>query len=175
MHDNSMIDGLLHRYQPELGPDFQRYRHHVYRVYEHCLLLDPDHHHHEQYALAAVFHDIGIWTAGTIDYLQPSIAEASAYLAEHGKKDLIADITLMIYWHHKPTSYRGQSELVVETFRRADWMDVSLGLIRFGVSRKKLRNYRQQFPTLGFHRFLLKQLLRNFLRHPLNPLPMFRK
>jgi hypothetical protein len=175
MYDHSLIDELLLMYQAKLGEDAGRYRHHVCRVYEHCLLLDPEREHHERYALAAVFHDIGIWSAGTIDYLQPSIAEASTYLTGHDKKELIADVTLMINWHHKVTRYHGESELLVETFRKADWMDVSLGLIHFGVSRKQLRECRRQFPTLGFHRFLLKQIARNLLVHPLHPLPMFRK
>lgn len=175
MHDLSLIDELLQLYRTELGPDLPRYRNHVCRVYTYCLLLDPSPANRESYAIAAVFHDIGIWTAHTIDYLQPSVVQARKYLADHDKKELVDDITRMIDWHHKTTRYKGQSEQLVETFRQADWIDVTLGLISFGISRKKIRAYRKQFPTLGFHRFLLKKILKNLFVHPLRPLPMFRR
>ena len=36
-------------------------------------------------AIAAAFHDIGIWTAGTFDYLEPSVRVAAAYLTGTGR------------------------------------------------------------------------------------------
>ena len=35
----------------------------------------------EQAAIALAFHDIGLWTAGTLDYLPPSHQEAAQYCA----------------------------------------------------------------------------------------------
>lgn len=169
------LEKLFGLYRQQLGTDFKKYRNHVYRVYLNCLLLDTDIANQEKYAYAAFFHDIGIWTDHTIDYLQPSIAQACEYLANNDKKDWVADITLMIYWHHKITRYQGIASAIVEVFRKADWIDVSLGTILFGVSRKALRENRRKFPNAGFHAFLLRKIVINFLAHPLNPLPMFRK
>ncbi|MCF6404590.1 hypothetical protein L3C95_16965 [Chitinophaga filiformis] len=175
IYNNTIIDDLLDRYKSIIGKDFYRYRNHVYRVFLNCSLLDSSPENQEKYAYAVVFHDIGIWTNHTIDYLQPSIAVACEYLASNGKKDCITDITLMIYWHHKTSRYRGSSEEIVEVFRKADWIDVSLGILAFGVERDQIRMNRKRLPNLGFHFFLLKKLLRNLFVHPLNPLPMFRK
>ncbi|GAO44696.1 hypothetical protein [Flavihumibacter petaseus] len=171
--NNLIIDELLAKYQPVIGKDFYRYRNHVTRVYRNCLLLDQQPGNQDKYAYAAVFHDIGIWTNNTIDYLQPSIAVACEYLAGIGKKDWIAEITLMIYWHHKITRYNRLYKETVEVFRKADWIDVSLGVLAFGATRSRIRENREQLPNLGFHMFLLRKLGKNLLKHPLNPLPMF--
>lgn len=170
-----ILETCFHIYKDVIGKDFDKYRNHVYRVFLTCTMLDPDPDHEEMYAYAAFFHDIGIWTADTLDYLNPSISEACEYLSANGKEDLVADITLMIHWHHKITAYRDYKHSTVEVFRKADWIDVTVGLVNFGSERKQLRKLREQFPGLGFHRFLFGKIIWNFLRHPLNPLPMFKK
>ncbi|MFC5410200.1 hypothetical protein ACFPMF_12820 [Larkinella bovis] len=76
------IDVLLQPFKPVMGADYDRYRNHVCRVFLNCWLLDRDDANLEKYAIAAVFHDIGIWTDRTIDYLAPSIAQASQYLTK---------------------------------------------------------------------------------------------
>lgn len=175
IYNNDIIEAILGKYRAVIGKDLFRYRNHVYRVYLNCLLLDTAPANEDKYAYAAVFHDIGIWTDRTIDYLQPSIAKACEYLANNGKKEWIAEITLMIYWHHKITAYTGVNQKIVEVFRKADWIDVSLGILSFGVAVHKIRTNRKRYPNLGFHLFLLRKIGRNLLRHPLKPLPMFRK
>lgn len=174
-YSNKIIEELFQKFKPIMGRDYHKYKNHVYRVFLNCLIMDNDKNNEEKYAYAAVFHDIGIWTDNTIDYLEPSIAQACAYLAENGRKDLVADITLMIYWHHKIRSYRDRQNKIVETFRKADWIDVSLGLLTFGFNKQKIKENRKRFPNLGFHIFLIKKIIKNFFRHPLNPLPMFKK
>jgi hypothetical protein len=82
---------------------------------------------------------------------------------------------LMIYWHHKITGYKGCHKKIVTNFRRADWIDVSLGFLTFGAGKMRIRETRHVLPNLGFHVFLLKKILRNFVKHPLNPFPMFKK
>jgi hypothetical protein len=173
-NQTNRIEILLEHFSPILGQDFIKYKNHVSRVFLNCLLIDNNSANQEKYATAAVFHDIGIWTNHTIDYLDPSIEQARVYLTKTGKEDWIEEITLMIYWHHKPGRYKGNFEATVETFRRADWIDVSLGLKSFGLDRKKLKEFRNEFPNKGFHSFLLRKLTRNFFSHPLNPLPMFK-
>lgn len=170
-----IIDQLLQRFAPQLADDFERYRNHVQRVYSFCRLLDADAESQGLYAIAAVFHDIGIWTEHTFDYLDPSLAQVQAYLRESGCETWSEEISNMIYWHHKMSRYRGAHEKTVETFRKADWIDVSLGFMRFGLKKQAIGFIQNQFPNKGFHRFLVKQTLRNLLRQPWNPLPMFKR
>lgn len=169
-----IIEDLLEVHKPVLGKDYERYRNHVLRVYLNCLLLDHSAANREKYAIAAVYHDIGIWTGHTFDYLKPSIAEAKKFLSGTGKSDWTDEISTMIYWHHKIKAYRGDFEKTAETFRKADWIDVSLGLLSYGGDKKAMAMYRNQFPNRGFHFFLVKQTAKNFLKHPLNPIPVLK-
>ncbi|GGN12177.1 hypothetical protein GCM10010967_55230 [Dyadobacter beijingensis] len=170
-----VIEAIFATYEPAIGKDLAKYRNHVYRVFKNCLLLDPDAQNREIYAIAAVFHDIGIWTDHTIDYLDPSIAQAARYLRETGAGHLEAQVSTMIYWHHKVGAYTGPFARTAEVFRKADWADVSLGLLTFGMDRARLRQARAAWPNAGFHLFLVRKILPNLLSHPLNPLPMFKK
>ena len=68
------LDRVLETHAVELGADFTAYRNHTYRVVNFCAALAPCADDAlEKVALAAAFHDLGIWTAHTFDYLQPSI------------------------------------------------------------------------------------------------------
>ena len=172
---NQIIENLLQRHRKALGDDYEKYKNHVYRVFLNCLLMDKEKVNEEKYAIAAVYHDIGIWTNHTIDYLDPSVEQASMYLNETGKQEMLTEIVVMIQWHHKTTRYEGIHAAITENFRRADWMDVSLGVLNFGFDRQAMRQYQKFFANRGFHLFLVKKILKNLFRHPLNPLPMFRK
>ena len=172
--ENDHIEELLSPFREAIGMDFLRYRNHVYRVFHHCKLLDTDIGNEWKYLIAAVFHDIGIWTDHTFDYLGPSIEQMKQYLVRIEKVGSEMEISQMIEWHHKVSSYRGEHAGIVEIFRRADWIDVSFGIRRFGLRRADIRRVKKAFPSHGFHRFLLRQSIRNFFRHPLNPLPMFK-
>ncbi|MDX1941567.1 MAG: HD domain-containing protein [Saprospiraceae bacterium] len=170
------IDHLMQQYKHIIRNDFDRYNNHVYRVFLNCKMLDDSIENEEKYAIAAVFHDIGIWTDHTIDYLNPSIIKAKEYLNEVGKLLWMYEIALMIDMHHKMSKYNGKYEATVEVFRKADWMDVSLGLLNFGVNKQFIKANQKQYKNLGFHQFLIKATTKNFLQHPFrNPLPMFKK
>lgn len=169
------IKHLLLRFKPQMGREYHKYKNHVYRVYFNCLLLNDLPSQAEKFAIAAVFHDIGIWTDHTIDYLDPSVAQAKLYLEEVDKQEWSEEISDMILWHHKLSRYQGPYEWTVETFRQADWIDVSFGLLSFKADKQQIKLNRIKYPNLGFHFFLLKEVGKNFLRHPLNPLPMFRR
>lgn len=173
--DHTLPDTILAGYRAVLGRDHGKYRNHVQRVFHACLLFDADPANATTYAIAAAFHDIGIWTDRTIDYLGPSMAQAEAYLRAKHMPGRIEEVKALIEWHHKVHRYRGPHERTVEVFRKADWTDVSMGLMRFGADRRRLREGRKRFPDLGFHAFLLKRIAQRFLRHPLDPLPMFRR
>jgi hypothetical protein len=171
-----IIDHLFDRYTKVLGKDALKYRNHVHRVYFNCLLQDISDDNREKYAIASFFHDIGIWTDKTIDYLNPSIAVAKNYLVEIGKPHWIDEVTLMIDMHHKVGKYKGSYAKTVEVFRKADWIDVSLGLRSFGVQGKPIKATRIKYPNKGFHLFLFRKIAGAFFRHPFrNPLPMFKR
>jgi len=172
---NPLIEDSLQKFQSVIGSDYDKYRNHVYRVFLNCLLLDNNQDNVDKYAIAAVFHDIGIWTNHTFDYLAPSIEQAKIYLTETNRQDWIEEIKLMIDNHHKISLYRQAHAKTVETFRQADWIDVSLGILTFKADKQSIRINKQKFPTLGFHRFLIKATTKNFFKHPANPLPMFKK
>ncbi len=174
-YPHPLIETLLFEFQSIIDTDYEKYRNHVYRVFLNCCLLDDDKAHEELYAIAAVFHDIGIWTDHTIDYLAPSIAQAVQYLSTSGNRHATGTVSQMIYWHHKISRYRGEFETTVGTFRKADWIDVSLGLLNFGADKQKIKANKQKLPNRGFHLFLVKQTGKNFLRHPLNLIPVFKK
>src|SRR6476660_9059814 len=83
------IDEVLHDHASELGRDFIAYRNHVYRVANLCAAIVRDRVDFEKIAVAAVFHDLGIWTNKTFDYIAPSVALARKFLAAHGRADWI--------------------------------------------------------------------------------------
>lgn len=172
---NLIIEKVLEENRKFLKEDHDKYKNHVYRVHHLCLKIDKQTENTDKYAIASVFHDLGIWTHQTFDYLEPSINQAIAFLDKIGKTEWKAEIACMIDMHHKRSRYSGGNEKTVETFRRADWIDVTKGLINFKLDRKEIRGLQEKFPILGFHGFLVKQSLKNFLKHPLNPLPMFKK
>jgi hypothetical protein len=172
---NAIIEELFRKFKPLLENDHNKYKNHVYRVFLNCLLIDDCKENEEKYAIASVFHDIGIWTNHTIDYLNPSMQQASAYLTKIDQHDWIDEINLMIDSHHKISRYKGRFDKTVETFRKADWIDVTLGVMTFNVDKKKISENMRLLPNNGFHVFLIKKITLNFFKHPFNPLPMFKK
>lgn len=175
-----LLDEVLSHYAAQLGADFEAYRNHAYRVANLCWVLAgpkgraSDDETLRTISLAAAFHDLGIWTDGTFDYLAPSRRLANEWLASRERTESADMIGAMICQHHKLTPWRGNDSPLVESFRRADLVDVSRGLFRSGLSREMLRDVDAGFPNAGFHRLLLKLSFNQFRRHPLNPLPMMR-
>jgi hypothetical protein len=167
------VDEVLDDHASELGQDFTGYRNHVYRVVNLCLAMVGDSRLElEKIAIAGVFHDLGIWTNKTFDYIAPSAVLAREYLAARGMADWSPEIEAMIADHHKITSSRGNTPSLVESFRRADWIDVSRGLRRFGVPRPFIAAVSATWPSAGFHRRLVVLTIDRFSKHPLSPLPM---
>ena len=71
------IDEVLGDHASDLRHDFTAYRNHVYRVVNLCTAIVGNRGDLEKVAVAAAFHDLGIWTNKTFDYLSPSMALAS--------------------------------------------------------------------------------------------------
>lgn len=174
-YNNSIIENILNEYKSTIGNDFNKYRNHVYRVFNICLILDDSKQNDTKYAIASVFHDLGIWTNTAVNYLEPSIILAQEYLKTINQQNWSDEIGVMINMHHKKSKYVGPYNNSVETFRKADWIDVTLCRKSFGINKVDYQIIVKQYPYLGFHRFLMYQALKNFIKSPLNPLPMFKK
>ena len=166
------IDEVLHDHALQLGDDFIGYRNHVYRVVNLCTAMVQGRVDLEKIAVAAVFHDLGIWTNKTFDYIAPSVAIAREHLMARGMADWVPEIEAMIADHHKITSSRPHPHWLVEPFRRADWIDVTRGLRRFGLPRTFVAAVAARWPSAGFHRRLVELTIDRWWKHPLNPLPM---
>ena len=63
---------------------------------------------------------------------------------------------------------------MVEPFRRADWVDVTRGVLTFGTPRTFIAELYAKWPDAGFHKRLLQLELGYLRKHPLNPVPVFR-
>jgi hypothetical protein len=167
------LDAIVAAHAGDLGGDFTPYRNHAYRVANLCLSqVSGDPEQIDKIAIATAFHDMGIWTDGSFDYLPPSVRLATAYLALSGKAEWTAEISEMISQHHKISRYRGEVHRLVEPFRRADWADVTRGVVSFGLSRKLVRDLYAIWPDAGFHKMLARLELKRLRTHPWSPLPM---
>lgn len=170
-----VLDELLDAYSVAIGGDLQGYRGHCYRVLNFCAALAPDSGRSvEKIAIASAFHDMGIWTHRTFDYLEPSVDLAASYLAQSGDEDWIQEVALMIHEHHRVRRAPCPTGSLVEAFRRADWIDVSGGLLTFGLARQMIRQAYAIWPSAGFHRKLIQLSLDRFTAHPLSPFPMLK-
>jgi len=167
-----LLEDILSPWRERIGGDFAGYKNHVSRVLNYCFALRAcSDEERQKLIIAGAFHDIGIWSAGTLDYLAPSAEQARLYLSAHGLSDWSAEIDLIITQHHKMRPYVGGSSPLVEMFRKADLADVTFGLISGGVPRATLSAARAAYPNAGFHKRLMQLAGGWFPKHPLNPLP----
>ncbi len=167
--DHPIVTTILDRHRDELGPDLVTYRNHVLRgMNYHGLLFGTE--LPGAAVLAWTVHDLGIWTAGTFDYLTPSAALVDEYAAISGVDD-IGRARRMVLDHHR---LRGVDDRLTETFRLADRIDVSHGIVRAGLARDAVRAIVEALPYRGFHGFLLRKGVGWAVRHPGRPLPMLR-
>ena len=168
-----IVDEVLDHYATALEHDFIAYRNHVHRVVNLCLAVTGGNRDHlEKIAVAAAFHDLGIWTAHTFDYIAPSVSLAREHLTDRSRADWIPEIEAMIANHHKITRARVDPDRLVEGFRRADWIDLSCGFRRFGLTRPFIGLLFATWPSAGFHWRLVELTVAWVRRHPLTPLPM---
>jgi hypothetical protein len=168
-----LVEEILDRYKGDLGTDRPGYRNHVYRMIHFSLAQGAFSDDEKQkIVVAGCFHDLGIWTAGTFDYLPPSIELAAKYLCEVGLDGWVRQVTLMIDEHHKISAF-GDDRLA-EAFRRGDLVDFSLGLFKCGVPASYVKEVKRRFPNAGFHKYLVKLAGRWIFRHPLHPVPVLK-
>lgn len=109
----------------------------------------------EVLTVAALLHDIGLYPpyAGRrTSYVADGAALARAMLPGHGwSRERIARCADAIDRHHE---LRGQLRrgAEVEALRRADLIDLSGGLISFGIGRRRLAALRAEVPRRGLYR-----------------------
>ena len=173
--DIALVDLVLEPWREVIGEDWSAYRNHVVRMLHFSLAISPCGAIEQQkLEIAGCFHDIGLWTHNTMDYLEPSVPPAREYLADKGLDDWSEEVALMITEHHKLRPFKDKRYPLVELFRKGDLVDFSAGVIRFGLSRETIRTVQTRFPNNGFHRLLARRAGAWFLRHPLRPAPMMK-
>jgi hypothetical protein len=109
--------------------------------------------------IALAYHDVALWTDGALDYLDPSVKQMDTHVSDPtdsilSKEELkIADI--IIQEHHKVTSYSaGKNATVnelVNVARKADWADLTFGVVRWDIHAGLIQAAYDTVPELGFH------------------------
>src|SRR5919109_2884947 len=144
-----LIDEILDaRREYARGQDaaFEGYRHHAHRILNFVraiATLSPE--EEKKIAIAAAFHDLCAFDG--LDYLEPSIEEAAGFLRETGHEAWDREVALTIAFHHRVRRYRGEAAKLVEPFRRADWNDFTMGLVRGGIPRELRKAADAEFPV----------------------------
>ena len=170
-----LLEEILDKWKNELGKDYPGYRNHVYRMIHFCFALhNCDNEEREKITIAGCFHDLGIWTNGTVDYLPPSIALAKEYLKQRNLEKWITEIELMIDMHHKLRRFQDERYPLVEVFRKGDLVDFSLGSVKWGLPKTYVKSVKDQFPNAGFHKRLTQLAAGWFSKHPLSPPPFLK-
>ena len=170
-----ILDGILEGWRAPLGGDFAAYKNHCYRVLNYCLAFCGESAETlSKVSIAAAFHDLGIWANHTYDYLAPSKQLAREYLAKSNQCAWTEEIETMIEQHHKLRKYKTNPAWLVEPFRKADWIDVSRGRLKFGLPSVLVAETLSKFPNAGFHQRLIALTKQRLKTHPLSPLPMIR-
>jgi hypothetical protein len=152
-----------------LGTNAPRYRNHVYRGLNYHVKLLSLSALPADAALAWAVHDLGLFTADW-DYLGPSVQHLAELAPEYGIADT-ERAQQMIQFHHK---LRPCADQWVESFRIADRIDVSHGLVRGPLTRLDISPVVKAFPYLGFHTLLVQTATRWATKHPTRPMPMLR-
>jgi hypothetical protein len=170
-----ILDGILEGWRVPLSRDFAAYRNHCYRVLNFCLAFHGESAETmSKVSIAAAFHDLGIWANKTYDYLGPSKQLARKYLAKTNKGAWSEEIETMIEQHHKLRKYEINPNWLTEPFRKADWVDISKGMLKFGLPSIFVAETMSRFPNAGFHKRLIALTIQRLKTHPFSPLPMMR-
>jgi hypothetical protein len=172
-----LIDEILDaRRHVAKGKDaaFEGYRNHAHRIHNFVRAISSlSQEDEEKIAIAAAFHDLFAFDG--LDYLEPSIEAAASYLRDTDRRQWDREVALTIAFHHRVRPYRGEAAQLVEPFRRADWNDFTLGIVRAGIPRDVRKAASAQFPVDEFVPKAVGRIALGWVpRHPLRPAPPFR-
>ncbi len=172
---HTKIDSMLSQWRDRLGADYIAYRNHCQRVFLFATaMVDNNSDVSERLAIAAAYHDLGVWVIDSLDYLDSSVQLAIAYLESIDRSAWAEEISVMIDQHHKMRSYQGEHADLADAFRKADWVDVLRGKVRFGLSRDLVDSVLADYPNAGFHQKLRQLGREQFRKNPFRPLPMLK-
>ncbi|MEE9351959.1 MAG: hypothetical protein V3U78_06830 [Thiotrichaceae bacterium] len=170
-----LLEEILGEWKDELGNDYIGYKNHVYRMLHCCFALyECNEEEKKKIIIAGCFHDLGLWTENTVDYLPPSVLLARDYLKKENLQQWSIEIELMIDLHHKIRACKSTDYPLVEVFRKGDLADFSLGMIKGGVPTEVMKAIKEAFPNAGFHKMLMKVQGKWLLKHPLHPFPIMK-
>lgn len=72
-----LVDEILGNWKTVIGKNYEGYKNHVYRMIHFCFAIkDCNSDERQKVIIAACFHDLGLFTENTVDYLPPSIVLA---------------------------------------------------------------------------------------------------
>jgi len=174
IRENEHIDSVLANWQDFIGNDFNAYKNHVYRVLNFAASLHPlSPDEHEKLSIAAAFHDLGIWSHNTLDYLDPSIKLMETWLVGNGKAGWFEELGRIVAEHHKLRPIKDLP--IAETFRKADMIDLTKGRFKHGLPKSHIRDVFDALPTHGFHKRLTQLTFNQIKNNPFsNPFPMLK-
>jgi hypothetical protein len=183
VREHPVLDAVLQQHSVELGDDYEAYRNHCLRVLSfavHHLDGDKDETPDERsvgiIAYALAYHDLGLWTANALSYLDPSVAIMEQETKERQKNqnaddesDSIipifteAEMELakqIILQHRKITDWvdggdGDEGAAIVNAVRKADWADATMGIVRYGLPASNLQAAYDAIPEAGFHAVLV--------------------
>ncbi|MEB3034388.1 HD domain-containing protein [[Mycobacterium] nativiensis] len=144
-----LAEEILESHRHRAGGDdigWDAYKAHVYRVINFARALTPQRpDRDDKLAIAAAFHDLAAFD--TLDYLVPSIEAQDLWLRETGREAWSDELALVVAQHHRMAGYGPSRPYapLVEAVRRADLIDVSQGMIRFGLPRSYVKEVRDAF------------------------------
>lgn len=172
-HD--VIEEVLAPRRSEIGDIYEGLRGHAYRSLNYCAAAVPgDSEQVNRFAVVAAFHDLPACLLRDLRYLDPAKDMAGEYLERIGRPLWRPAVDAMIENHHKVRAYTGPHAREVEAVRRADWLDGTGGLRRFGIDRDLSRRLNAAFPPRVLVVPALRLICGYAVRHPRRPLPMMR-
>lgn len=167
IESDAALDDELFQLASVLRPDFQAYRNHCLRVATFTRFFLPDFVEEEipnameLVSVALAFHDVALWSDKTLAYLEPSVAQMEKALVESNYSSKQMDIMKeIIMQHHKWTDFKSElgpaADALVNAVRKADWVDATAGVVRFGIPTGLIHSAYQKIPEAGFHKVLLE-------------------
>ncbi|WP_372787958.1 hypothetical protein [Paraconexibacter sp.] len=139
---------------------------HCHRQFLICERLAGERAYDREVVLVACWlHDAGLWTASKDPYVTEGARLVQQVVAPFGwpqeRLQLCMDAAEQ---HHAPRSVERLGP-EVELLRRSDLVDVSRGLVNFGIERAWLRELFRQIPRTGIWRHMLGPATVQELRH----------
>jgi HD superfamily phosphodiesterase len=123
----------------------------------------------EVLTVAAILHDVGLYPGvATGDaYVADGAALARAVLERHGWSPTRIELCAEAIDRRHELRRQQQRGVEIEALRQADLVDVSGGLLRFGLDREWLRSLRRVVPARGLAGELFREVGRALRERPL--------